>query len=589
MNQEVALNKISDLIGLIYDAAENPSLWPVLLDRLDHQLAIESCNSSSSESPATSYGSDIKSILANHFHRALSMSSRLKQLKLEKHAVGEILNRLPIGVILVDHAAHPYAINQRAQAILNLNSGLMINNGHIETSSSSLTEALHHLIRVNIGMHPAEGKDNNIQIRQGKPGHICIWVAPSSMIPDEETYSAYADDSLAVLFITSSSIPNVIDIDSIAAQFQLTAAEAKLVGNMANSCHSLNEAAEQIKISKHTARTQMKHILLKAGVNSQMELMKKVLTDPSRFTGLLAQSKSTRAELVDKEHAIPQDSKTIKLYNGKHISYCEYGDPHGKPVFVCHGIACSRYAFPPDETESSKKGIRFIVPDRPGHGYSDLTTGQDITDWPYDLVQLAEKLEIKRFSLLGYASGGAYAMSCAHLFPARIDKMALISTQGPLQSFAGILPMDRAFLSLAKQAPDLFYRYVEIVAKDIINNPIKILIKRHHHLSPFDQQTIEQEPFRQMFEQAVREASRQGVAGICEDISCLMKPWGFEPKEITVQTRLWHGMLDHAVPLAAAKELSDELPHCETSFIKDSGQFVIFDRWPEIVSYLADE
>jgi pimeloyl-ACP methyl ester carboxylesterase len=56
-------------------------------------------------------------------------------------------------------------------------------------------------------------------------------------------------------------------------------------------------------------------------------------------------------------------------YQNRRIAFAEYGDPAGKPVFLCHGTPSSRLNRPDDETTRAL-GARLIVIDRPGCGLS---------------------------------------------------------------------------------------------------------------------------------------------------------------------------------------------------------------------------
>jgi pimeloyl-ACP methyl ester carboxylesterase len=54
----------------------------------------------------------------------------------------------------------------------------------------------------------------------------------------------------------------------------------------------------------------------------------------------------------------------------------------------------------------ARKGI---APDRPGLGLSDLKRGRKILDWPADVIELADALQIARFAVVGISGGGPYS------------------------------------------------------------------------------------------------------------------------------------------------------------------------------------
>jgi hypothetical protein len=49
------------------------------------------------------------------------------------------------------------------------------------------------------------------------------------------------------------------------------------------------------------------------------------------------------------------ETRYIQCREGRQISYCEYGDPKGKPVFYFHGTPGSRYE--PEFGDRAEKNI----------------------------------------------------------------------------------------------------------------------------------------------------------------------------------------------------------------------------------------
>mgnify|MGYP002713305070 CR=1 FL=1 len=92
------------------------------------------------------------------------------------------------------------------------------------------------------------------------------------------------------------------------------------------------------------------------------------------------------------------------------LGYAEYGDPAGKPVFHFHGSGGSRLEHP--VTPESLEGVRYICMDRPGHGNSDYAEGYTMLDFPDDVVQLADHLQLDKFYVLGWSAGGPRALAC---------------------------------------------------------------------------------------------------------------------------------------------------------------------------------
>jgi pimeloyl-ACP methyl ester carboxylesterase len=62
------------------------------------------------------------------------------------------------------------------------------------------------------------------------------------------------------------------------------------------------------------------------------------------------------------------------------------------------------------------------------------------------------------------------------------------------------------------------------------------------------------------------EAFRQGGAGVRADLAVASRPWGFQLRNVTVPTYLWHGAADQDVPIAAARRLAQTIPTCQATF-----------------------
>ncbi|HKJ31060.1 MAG TPA: alpha/beta hydrolase, partial [Balneolales bacterium] len=112
---------------------------------------------------------------------------------------------------------------------------------------------------------------------------------------------------------------------------------------------------------------------------------------------------------------------TIKLKDGRHLGFSDYGKPDGIPLFLFHGTPGSR-VFKRFENASwiKKYGMRVITPERPGYGLSDPAPERTIKDWASDVEELADFLDLDRFHVTGGSGGGPYVLACAIHSPARV-------------------------------------------------------------------------------------------------------------------------------------------------------------------------
>src|SRR5918998_25550 len=130
--------------------------------------------------------------------------------------------------------------------------------------------------------------------------------------------------------------------------------------------------------------------------------------------------------------AVRSEDRMVRLRDGRRLGYAEYGDPQGSPVLFFHGLGTTRVICPPDDGTALRERIRLVAVDRPGIGISDRRPRRRLLDWPADVVQLADHLEIERFAVVGWSGGGPYAAACGYLLPHRVRKVGMVSSPAPL-------------------------------------------------------------------------------------------------------------------------------------------------------------
>jgi len=134
--------------------------------------------------------------------------------------------------------------------------------------------------------------------------------------------------------------------------------------------------------------------------------------------------------------ATDKTNQTIKLKDGRSLGYAEYGNPEGKPVFYFHGFPGSRLDWPFSDADDSAAQLntRIVAVDRPGMGLSDFKRGREILDWPDDVIELADALQVDHFAVQGISGGGPYACACAFKISERLTTTAVSLWNGSLRS-----------------------------------------------------------------------------------------------------------------------------------------------------------
>jgi pimeloyl-ACP methyl ester carboxylesterase len=263
--------------------------------------------------------------------------------------------------------------------------------------------------------------------------------------------------------------------------------------------------------------------------------------------------------------------------DGRTLGFREQGDRNGFPVFFFHGTPGSRVMLP-DEKPLHELKIRMITVDRPGYGHSDLQRNRKLSDWPNDLRQLADFLEITQFSLIGFSGGGPHAMACAIQMKDRIRAIALVSSLAPGGPKKQIWQL-RLQIFLSLHAPSLLSWGAWPMYKVLQSNFEKYFSWGMSRLPVKDQEIGNQNEVREIFRKSFGEAFRNGGRGYTSELRLLCRDWGFSPGEVPMKIKLWHGRLD---TFQSYKILANEIRDCDAEIL-DEGHLLIFKYWKQIL------
>jgi pimeloyl-ACP methyl ester carboxylesterase len=70
-----------------------------------------------------------------------------------------------------------------------------------------------------------------------------------------------------------------------------------------------------------------------------------------------------------------------------------------------------------DEQLFQRNSVQIIALDRPGYGSSSDLPGRKLLDYAADVVEIANKLKIDKFNIIGVSGGGIYALACSYKLP----------------------------------------------------------------------------------------------------------------------------------------------------------------------------
>lgn len=218
--------------------------------------------------------------LISYFRRSLLLNKRFVRLF--------SLNR--IALMLLEHSPHGIAIfgqrgqltfqNAEARRIFSLADSFRIEDGNLQILDDNIHRRLYDLLQQAREAHDARIGAHRLSTRiprsHDKPALQMLVYG----LPFKASQAAFDDEeSLAVMLIIDPSGLAALDVELLQDFFGFTAAEA----NLAHTLHHgvpLTAAAEALRISVNTARTQLRSMFKKTGVNSQAELLQEFCTSP---------------------------------------------------------------------------------------------------------------------------------------------------------------------------------------------------------------------------------------------------------------------------------------------------------------------
>lgn len=283
--------------------------------------------------------------------------------------------------------------------------------------------------------------------------------------------------------------------------------------------------------------------------------------------------------------AIGPYDRVIRLRDGRHLGYAEFGDPRGRPIIHCHGGLSSRLDISAGHQSAAELSVRIIAPDRPGVGLSDRKPGRGLLDWPDDVAELADSLEIEKFAVMGWSLGGQYCAATAFALPERVTIAGLVASAIP-REWPGMIEqinaMDRRFMRMSRNRAGLFAERAAFAGMRAAARGFPKLMLKEALGSERGGPTVTQ----------FRDATREGLlqpAGVSEEYAVLDSPWGFDPASIGIPVILFQGTGDEFVPEDWAHQLRIRIPGAKLRIYPGEGHFLMYQNFTDIFSGLTGQ
>lgn len=255
---------------------------------------------------------------------------------------------------------------------------------------------------------------------------------------------------------------------------------------------------------------------------------------------------------------------TITLSDGRCLGYAEYGPADGDPLLLFHGTPGSRYTRISTISTLERFGIRQITLERPGFGKSTYDPDREILDWPTDVQEATEALDIDQFYVLGGSGGAPYVLACAARIPNRLAGVGVVAGAGPMDAPGatdGMALTRRLGFKLAP-LPLVLWPFLWVMIQMIRIRP------GHHDL---------------------QEGVRQGPKAPLHEHRLQVRPWGIDLTSISCHVHLWHGEQDKFAPVSMAEYMAEVIPSSTLYTYREEGHDFPEKHDAEILSMLCNQ
>lgn len=261
----------------------------------------------------------------------------------------------------------------------------------------------------------------------------------------------------------------------------------------------------------------------------------------------------------------------MRLADGRRLALQEYGDPAAPPVLYFHGWPASRL----EAGMIPAPPARILAFDRPGYGGSTPSPGRTLLDWPRDVTEVADRLGLGRFHIVGLSGGAPYAAACALVMPDRVRGVALVCPVPPAHCVPPRAPGIGQLFRLGRH-PVLARRLLGIMGMLLRHRVVPPRMLVGWSLAAPDRSVLGPAMLATLAA-AWREGMGRSVEGALSDAQLFAAPWRIPFPDIRVPVDVWHGADDALIPPQALAPF-DAIPRMRLHVVPGEGHFSLAIR-----------
>ena len=214
--------------------------------------------------------------LLPHLKRAVDLHSRIDVVESERNVCASAINRMLVGMVMIDEAGAIIRTNAAADEILAARDGIRIAMGALEVSYGQENRRFQRLLRQSMIAHRSTATAGAEAMSITRPSGKARLGLLIRTIPLSEWSEDNRRRPACAIFIRDPERKSQASRDMVRQLFDFTPAETELALQLANGL-TLDESAEELGISKNTARAHLRAIFSKTGVTRQAKLVRMLL------------------------------------------------------------------------------------------------------------------------------------------------------------------------------------------------------------------------------------------------------------------------------------------------------------------------
>lgn len=328
----------------------------------------------------------------------------------------------------------------------------------------------------------------------------------------------------------------------------------------------IKDIATSLNKTEGTIRQQVKAVLSKAGVSSQVQLVS------IAYALSLAVDRTTKPP-VTINHTLA--SAVLQAGPKGDVPYARFGLAGGMPVLLLHGALFGVSALPELHVAAQSLGLDIIVPIRPGYGDCPLPDEADAVDLTVrHACAVLDHCDLRRVVVVAHDVGTRFAVRLARDHPDRVVALVAAPTTPPMQGWHQTSDMPlrhRANAWASQNFPGLMDRLVLLGLSQVAQKGGATIPQLVFAGCDFDQAVMGKDEHRPVLKELTALVMRQQGKGFCSDMHITNDDWSGELPCLAMPIIALHGEHSLTVSRKAVEKLTQSVPNGHFRLVADAG------------------